>query len=64
VKLEDAQRWRHDTENASAPVRHRAVLELIAAGEYLSYSDAKHAARLALSGAHKRCGETNTGGTP
>lgn len=45
---------RDDTEHPDPAVRHRATLELIAMGHYLAYSDARHAARLALSGAHAR----------
>lgn len=55
MRLDDCLRLRHDAESGNRATRHRATLELIAAGEYLAYSDARYAARLALSGAHARC---------
>lgn len=54
-RLARFRQLRYDAENGHAVTRHRATLELIAAGHYLAYSDAMHAARLALSGAHARC---------
>lgn len=43
---------RGDAESPVAGVRHHATLELIAMGYFMAYGDARHAARLALSGAH------------
>lgn len=48
---------RDQSESADAAVRCAAVLELIAREFYLSYSDARYAARVALSGAHARSAE-------
>lgn len=53
-RLAEIHALRHDAESPDAGTRHRATLELIAGGHFLAYSDARHAARLALSGAHAR----------
>jgi len=45
-------RLRDESESPDPFVRYAATLRLISQGHYLAYSDAIHAARLALSGAH------------
>lgn len=45
---------REQSESADEATRVLATLKLIAGCHYLAYSDARHAAKLALSGAHAR----------
>lgn len=52
LSIEQVAELRDKTESADAAERHEAVLTLIAGAHYLAYSDARHAAQLALSGAH------------
>lgn len=43
---------RDQAESPIAAVRHHATLQLIAEAHYMAYSDARHAAQVALKGAH------------
>lgn len=54
ARIAEVNALRDQAESADKAERCEAVVALIAKGFYLAYSDARHAAQLAISGAHAR----------